>query len=116
MRGCLVACCQQFLGVLLIMAPEGSMNFTVNNFFRQIQIYTALTQGIRIIFTDYLPIFHVVRKVLTMLASKSSNSYHLVTTISDKKEPFKLALKRYLNMHIFYSVYDLPCKEYSQSV
>jgi hypothetical protein len=40
-----------------------------------------------------------------VLASKSSAHYHLVSkTISDKKETFKVALKRYLNTHTFYSV------------
>jgi hypothetical protein len=49
------------------------MNVIVNNveLFQKSQLYTLLTQEIRIIFTDQLRTFHVFRKVLTMLASKS---------------------------------------------
>jgi hypothetical protein len=42
------------------------------NFFRQIHLHTVLTQVIRTIFIDQLPLFLVFRKVHTMLASKSS--------------------------------------------
>jgi hypothetical protein len=44
--------------------------------FIQTQQYTVLTLGIRTIFTDQLPTFHVFKKVHTMLASKSSTAYN----------------------------------------
>jgi hypothetical protein len=56
------------------------MNFFINNLelFQINSTKAVLTQRIRTIFIDQLPTFHVLKKVLTMLASKSSIVYHLV--------------------------------------
>jgi hypothetical protein len=47
------------------------MKFSVktSTFFEQIHLYTVLVQGIRAIFIDQLPTFHVFRKLHSMLAS-----------------------------------------------
>jgi hypothetical protein len=61
-------------------------------------------QGIGTIITDQLPTFHVFKKVHTILASKYSTVYHQVSKVMNKKAQFKVAQRRYLNTHFFYSV------------
>jgi hypothetical protein len=70
-----------FLFLLNIYFHQWTSSLITQNFFRQIQLYTMLTHGIRTIFIDQLPAFHVFRKVLTLLASKSSTVYHLVSKL-----------------------------------
>jgi hypothetical protein len=67
--------------LLLLVNIFSLMNFIVLtwNFFRQIQLYTVLTQGIRTVFIDQLPTFHVLSKVFTMLASKYLAVYNLAS-------------------------------------
>jgi len=64
----------------------------------------VLTLGIGIIFIDQLPTFHVFKKVHIMLASKSSSLPSNLRSLMNKQTQFKVALKRYLNTHSFYSV------------
>jgi hypothetical protein len=55
------------------------MNFVVNNQeIFQIQQYTVFTLGTGTIFIDQLPTFHVIKKVHTVLASKSSTVCHQI--------------------------------------
>jgi hypothetical protein len=72
------------------------MNFIVNNLeiFRQIHLYTELIQEISTSITDHQLAFYVFRKVLTMLASKSSNILPpSLRSIMNNKGQFKGALK-----------------------
>jgi hypothetical protein len=47
------------------------MNFGISNLEKfQIHLYTVLAQGTSTIYIDQLPVFHIFRKVHTMLASK----------------------------------------------
>jgi hypothetical protein len=63
-----------------------------------------LTLGIETIFMGQLPTFHVFKKVHTMFASKSLTLPSNLRCLINKKAQFKVALKRYLNIHCFYSV------------
>jgi hypothetical protein len=57
------------------------MNFIVKTqeFFPNIPIYTLSTQGIRISFMNQLPTSYASRRVLIMLALKSSTVYHQIS-------------------------------------
>jgi hypothetical protein len=57
---------------------------------------------------------YVFRKLHTILTSKSSTVLTLsLKTISDKKETFKVVLKRYLNSHFYFTVDEfLQLKEF----
>jgi len=47
------------------------MNFGISNLEKfQIHLYAVLAQGMSSIYIDKLPVFHIFRKVHTMLASK----------------------------------------------
>jgi hypothetical protein len=49
------------------------------------------------------------QKVHTMLASKPSTVFRKnLESLMNKKAQFKVALKRYINMHTFYSVEEFP--------
>jgi hypothetical protein len=64
------------------------MNFTVSNEDNfQIRLYIVLIQGIRTIFIDHVPAFHVFRRMHSVLASKFSAVYHLVSRVLRTKTP-----------------------------
>jgi hypothetical protein len=44
------------------------------------------------------------KHILTMLGSKVSIIFHLISSLMDEKARFKIALKQYLNTHSFYSI------------
>jgi hypothetical protein len=57
------------------------------------------------IFTDQMPTYLVFKKVHCMMASGFTIVYRVVSQVLRMKmQNFKVALKRYLNTHSFYSV------------
>jgi hypothetical protein len=76
----------------------------------------VLTQGTSTISINQLLTSHAFRKVHTTLRSKFSIICYLISSLMKEKAQFKIALKRCLNTHAFYSVEYLvvkmiyPCK------
>jgi hypothetical protein len=69
-----------------------------------------LTQGVRTIFIDQLPTFHVLKKGTYYYIIKIFNSLPLnLKSLMNKKIQFKVTLKRYLNTPLFYSVDESLC-------
>jgi hypothetical protein len=80
------------------------MNFIVNNCFRLIPLYTVLTQAISTNYINRLPI-SCFQKSAFCTGIKIFNSLpSSLTSLVNRKSQFKVALKRYLNTHSFYSV------------
>ena len=83
------------------------MNFTVNNqkIFKQIHVYTILIQAISTIFLDQMQAYTVHKKSMFYAGIRIFNSLpHSLTILKNEKEKFKVALRRYLHTHSFYSV------------
>lgn len=78
----------------------------------QIHLCAVLIQGISTIFTDQMPTFHVFRKVHSVLESEFLTVYHLVSSLKKEKAQLKVALRRYLNTGLVYSVDKfIMCKD-----
>jgi hypothetical protein len=58
-----------------------------------------------------MPTYLVFKKVHYMMASEFTIVYllHSLTSLKNEKAKFKVALKRYLNIHSFYSVDEFLC-------
>ena len=70
--------------------------------------FKGLIQEINTIFTDRLLTCRVFRKVHPTLGSEFLTAYHEVfTNLKNEKTQFKVALKKFLNAHSFYSVDEL---------
>jgi hypothetical protein len=84
------------------------MNFIVNNeeHFQTNSAITVSVRGIRMSCIDQLPTTYVLRREFIMLPSEFSSLLSCLTSLINKKEQFKVALKRYVVTHSFYSVDD----------
>jgi len=75
-------------------------------------MYTVLIHRIRIIITDQMSIFIVLRKLHSMLASEFSTVNSSLTCHKNEKAQYKVAITQYLKTQTFYSVDEFFMPDY----